>query len=171
MADLSTHPSVARVRQALSDLGISARIRILDDAVHTARAAAQALGVQVAQIANSLVFIGAPADGAEPQASAAGEPLLVLTSGAHRVDTEQLAVRLGLGALARADARTVREVTGFPIGGVAPVGHPAPIRTLVDVTLGEYDTIWAAAGHPRSIFPTTYTELLRVTNGQPIAVD
>jgi prolyl-tRNA editing enzyme YbaK/EbsC (Cys-tRNA(Pro) deacylase) len=91
--------------------------------------------------------------------------VLVMTSGAHLVDTARVAALLGVERLDRADADLVRERTGFAIGGVAPIGHPAPVRTVVDVTLAEHQEVWAAAGHPRSVFRTSYDELLRLTGG------
>ena len=106
---------------------------------------------------------------AEP--GTAPEPLLVLASGGHRVDTAALAGRLGLHQVARADAEWVKERTGFAIGGVAPVGHLHRLRTVVDTALAAYDVVWAAAGHPHAVFPTTYAELLRLTEGEPHAVD
>jgi prolyl-tRNA editing enzyme YbaK/EbsC (Cys-tRNA(Pro) deacylase) len=107
----------------------------------------------VGAIANSLVF------------AADGTPLLVMTSGAHRVDTARVAALIGAREVGRADARSVRAWTGQAIGGVGPVGHPAPIRTLVDVWLAKYDVVWAAAGHPHTVFPTSFDELVRITGG------
>jgi prolyl-tRNA editing enzyme YbaK/EbsC (Cys-tRNA(Pro) deacylase) len=98
------------------------------------------------------------------------EPLLVLTSGAHQVDVRKVADLLGIAGLGRADADFVRRHTGFVIGGVAPIGTDEPLRTLVDVELARYDVVWAAAGHPHAVFPTTYEELLRLTAGQPAEV-
>jgi prolyl-tRNA editing enzyme YbaK/EbsC (Cys-tRNA(Pro) deacylase) len=98
-------------------------------------------------------------------AGAQGEPVLVMTSGAHRVDTTQVAALLQVEQVRRADADTVRTATGYAIGGVAPVGHPEPLRTLVDIALARYDVVWAAAGHPHAVFPTSYDELLRITGG------
>ena len=109
-------------------------------------------------IANSLIF---DADGA---------PLLVMTSGAHRVDTARVAALVGAAVVDRAQAAAVREWTGQAIGGVGPIGHPAPIRTLVDTWLRRYDVIWAAAGHPHTVFPTTFDELVRITGGSPAEV-
>jgi prolyl-tRNA editing enzyme YbaK/EbsC (Cys-tRNA(Pro) deacylase) len=126
---------------------------MLPDAVHTAVAAAAALNVQVGQIANSLVF------------DADGQPLLVLTSGAHRVDTAKVAALIGAGELRRATPDFVRSRTGQPIGGVAPLGHPKPVRTIVDSALAQYPEIWAAGGIPHAVFPTTYAELVRITAG------
>ena len=135
-----------------------ARLRVLPDAVTTAAAAAAALGVEVGQIANSLVF---DADGA---------PLLVLTSGAHRVDTGKVAVLVGAERVRRASPEFVRAATGQVIGGVAPVGHPAPLRTLVDRALAQYDEIWAAGGVAHAVFPSTFDELVKVTGGEPADV-
>jgi prolyl-tRNA editing enzyme YbaK/EbsC (Cys-tRNA(Pro) deacylase) len=126
--------------------------------VHTAAAAAAALGVEVGQIANSIVF------------DADGEPLLVLTSGAHRVNTGRVAAVIGAAAVRRATPEFVREHTGQAIGGVAPVGHSKPIRTLVDTALANYDVIWAAGGIPHAVFPTSFDELVRVTAGSPADV-
>lgn len=89
----------------------------------------------------------------------------MLTSGAHRVDTAKVAGLVGARRVRRATPDFVREATGQPIGGVAPVGHPAPIRTLVDTWLEEHETVWAAGGHPHTVFPTSYAELLRITGG------
>jgi prolyl-tRNA editing enzyme YbaK/EbsC (Cys-tRNA(Pro) deacylase) len=131
---------------------------MLTDSARTAAEAAAALGCEVGAIASSLVF------------TADGEPLLVMTSGAHRVDTELVAGLLGVAKVRRADADVVRAATGYAIGGVAPVGHPGPLRTLVDEALAQYDVIWAAAGHPHAVFPTTYDELVRITGGTPARV-
>ena len=174
MADPTTHTSVARVREALDGLAVRGQVRVLSDSARTAAEAAQALGIEVGQIASSLVFLTVPAS-SDPkhgrhEREAGAEPLLVLTSGAHRVDVHKVADLLGLAGLDRADAMTVRNATGFAIGGVAPVAHPAPLRTLVDVALSRYDVVWAAAGHPHAVFPTSYDELLRITGGQPAEV-
>lgn len=152
------HPRVAAVSRVLREAGATGEVRTLPAEVRTAAAAAAELGVPVGAIANSLVFV------------AAGQPLLVLTSGAHRVDEQAVAALLGVPSVQRAPAELVREVTGQPIGGVAPVGHPAPIGTLVDVELARHDRVWAAAGHPATVFPTTYEELLRLTDGTPAEV-
>ena len=142
----------------LRELGVPGTVRLLPESARTAAAAAEQLGCDVGAIANSLVF------------AADGAPLLVMTSGAHRVDTSLVAERVGASAVSRADARSVREWTGQVIGGVGPVGHPAPIRTLVDVWLAKYDVVWAAAGHPHAVFPTSYEELVRITGGTSAAV-
>ncbi|MGB2569641.1 YbaK/EbsC family protein [Micromonospora citrea] len=161
---MQPHPNVRAVQEALAGAdardgdGAPSVVRLLPEAVHTAAAAAQALGVEVGAIANSLVF---EADGA---------PLLVLTSGAHRVDTAGLAAGIGVTRLRRATPEFVREHTGQVIGGVAPLGHPRPLRTLVDTALAAYDEVWAAGGVPQAVFPTTYADLLRITSGTPAEV-
>ncbi|MFG1674863.1 YbaK/EbsC family protein [Micromonospora sp. NPDC049282] len=161
---MQPHPNVRAVQRALDEAGARdgaggpSTVRLLPAAVHTAAAAAGALGVDVGAIANSLVF---DADDA---------PLLVLTSGAHRVDTAGLAATLGVAHLRRASPDFVRRHTGQVIGGVAPLGHPGPLRTLVDTALKGYDEVWAAGGVPQAVFPTTYAELLRITGGDPAEV-
>jgi prolyl-tRNA editing enzyme YbaK/EbsC (Cys-tRNA(Pro) deacylase) len=147
------HPRVAEVARLLAEAGATGQVRELPDSARTAAAAAAQLGVPVGAIANSLLF---DVDGA---------PLLVLTSGAHRVDEVQVAGLLGVPRVVRASAEFVRRHTGQPIGGVAPIGHPEPIGTLVDVELARYEVVWAAAGHPHAVFPTSYDELLRLTGG------
>ena len=154
-----THPTVVRVTEALRAAGVSGQPVTLDDPAPTAVTAAAQLGCEVGAIANSLVF------------NADGEPLLVLTSGAHRVDTAKVAADLGVTKVKRADPDFVREHTGMAIGGVAPVGHTRPVRTLVDRWLDRYDVVWAAAGHPHTVFPTSFAELLAITSGTPADVE
>jgi prolyl-tRNA editing enzyme YbaK/EbsC (Cys-tRNA(Pro) deacylase) len=149
----TVHPNVAAVNAVLAAFGSSSRVRILPGAVRTAAQAAEVLGVVPGQIANSLVFV------------ADGEPLLVLASGAHRVDTTMVAALVEAAVVERATPEFVRDVTGQAIGGVAPVGHPKRLRTLVDVALAAYDQVWAAGGVPHGVFATTYDELLRITGG------
>ncbi|MEV4006560.1 YbaK/EbsC family protein [Actinomadura sp. NPDC049753] len=153
------HPNAEIVAKALLDLGATGAIVELPDSARTAQAAAEQLGCEVGAIANSLVF------------DADGSPLLVMTSGAHRVDTVKVAALVGAAKVRRASPEFVREATGQPIGGVAPVGHPEPIRTLVDVWLDKHDKVWAAGGHPHTVFPTSYGELLRITGGTPAEVE
>jgi prolyl-tRNA editing enzyme YbaK/EbsC (Cys-tRNA(Pro) deacylase) len=152
------HPNVRAVQDVLAAAGATGEVRILPDAVTTAAAAAAALGIEVGQIANSLVF---DADGA---------PLLVLTSGAHRVDTGKVAALIGAEVVRRASPEFVRSVTGQAIGGVAPVGHPAPLRTLIDTALAGYDEVWAAGGVAHAVFPSSFDELVRITGGEPAEV-
>ena len=157
----TAHPAVDRVRDALRAQGLDPEIRWFDDATTTAEAAAEAaaeaLGIEVGAIANSLIF------------TLDDEPLLVLTSGAHRVDAAWLGDRLG-GTIGRASKDVVKQATGQVIGGVAPVGHPSPLRTLVDVALGEFPVVWAAAGHAHTVFPTSFEELVRITGGEATPV-
>ncbi len=145
------HPSIAAFRAALRSAGGQGEIVVLPDSVHTAALAAQALGCEVAAIANSLVF------------DAGGEPVLVLTSGAHRVDTSVVSETHGLPPLRRATPEFVRLHTGQAIGGVSPLDHPRPVPTYLDRALAGLEVIWAAAGHPAAVFSTTYEELLAMT--------
>src|SRR3954466_8396584 len=139
--------AVTRFKEAHSAAGGGGRVVILPDTVHTAVLAAEALGCEVGAIANSLLF------------DAEGSPVLILTSGSHRVDTAVTAERIGVPALKRAAPEFVREHTGNVIGGVSPLGHPAPVPTYLDVVLRQYPEIWAAAGHPAAVFSTTYDEM------------
>jgi len=149
---------VERVRRALAEAGLRAAIVELPGAARTARAAADFLGCDVAQIANSLVF----------RLEASGAPLLVMSSGARRVDVARLATLAG-EPVGKADAAFVREQTGFAIGGVPPVGHVRPPRTFVEESLAAHGEIWAAAGHPHTVFRLTYADLLRITGGTPVS--
>lgn len=153
------HPNCVAVDKVLADAGAEGRVHILDEAAPTAVAAANLLGVAVGAIANSLVF-----------ATAEGEPLLVLTSGAHRVDTARVAALIGTAKLKRADPDFVYAHTGQRVGGVAPIGHPRPLRTLVDTALEQYPQVWAAGGVPHAVFPASYHELLELTGGTPADV-
>ena len=152
------HPNTSKVAAVLRDQCVPGQVRELPEPAPTAVAAAAQLGCDLGAIANSLVF------------SADGAPLLGLTSGAHRVDTTRVAALLGVSKVKRADPDFVRQATGQTIGGVAPVGHPAPVRTLVDTWLERYGEVWAAAGHVHTVFPTTFAELVRITGGSPADV-
>ena len=167
-ADLADHPGLARVRLALATAGVPDRVRVLGGSARTAAEAAASLGVDVAQIANSLVFVATP----HPDAVGGSDPhpVLVLASGGHRVDTGLLAAVFGVASIGRATPELVRSVTGFVIGGVSPVGHLHPMPTLVDADLARFDEVWAAAGHPRTVFPTSHDELLRLTGGTSAVV-
>lgn len=157
MSEVLSSASVGRVRKALEDAGLASGIVELPGAARTAKAAAEFLGCEVGQIANSLVF----------RAQTSGEALLVMSSGAKRVDVERLA-RIAGEPVGKADADFVRQQTGFVIGGVAPVGHVAPLRTFVEESLAAHAEIWAAAGHPHTVFRLTYADLLRITGGTAI---
>lgn len=141
------------VRQHVIDAGLTAAVRELPDSTRTALDAAAALGCEVGAIASSLVFL------------ADGEPLLVMTSGRHRVDTGVLAKSIGAAEVSMATAKQVRAITGQAIGGVAPVGHPARVRTVIDEALRDYETIWAAAGTPHTVMSLTFDDLLTLTGG------
>ncbi|HLU75003.1 MAG TPA: YbaK/EbsC family protein [Nonomuraea sp.] len=151
--------NAVRVEKALRSLGATGEIVVLPEKAPTAASAAAQLDCEIGAIANSLIF---EADGA---------PLLVLTSGAHRVDVKLIARTAGVSKVRRATPEFVREATGQPIGGVAPVGHPAPVRTLVDNWLQKHEVVWAAGGHPHTVFPTTFDELVRITGGTPVDVE
>lgn len=150
------HPGVRRVTEALASAGLpgAQAVLMLAADVRTAAQAAAALGIEVGAIANSLVF------------DAGGTPLLALTSGAHRADTATLASLADVARVDRAGPDFVRTHTGQPIGGVAPTGHPRPIPTLVDSALRRHNVVWAAAGHPKAVFPTTFEELVALTGGR-----
>ncbi|MET0839345.1 MAG: YbaK/EbsC family protein [Marmoricola sp.] len=153
------HRAVRRFRAELDRRGGTGRIVVLPDSVHTAQLAADALGCEVGAIANSLLF------------DADGSPLLLLTSGAHRVDTGKVAAELGIEALKRAKPEFVRRHTGQVIGGVSPFDHPEPVRTFLDPWLRQYDVIWAAAGHPAAVFSSTYDELRQLTGADELEVE
>jgi prolyl-tRNA editing enzyme YbaK/EbsC (Cys-tRNA(Pro) deacylase) len=171
--DVLNHPSVIRVRDYLRSVGISGQVVALKESARTAAEAAAALGIEVGQVASSIVF-----------KLPSGNPLLVITSGRHRVDTELVARNLGVEKLHRADADYVRSVSGFAIGGVSPVawvsetiGGVSPLgwittinHVYIDEALNDYDAIWAAAGHPHAVFPTTFAELKKVTSAIPMIV-
>jgi prolyl-tRNA editing enzyme YbaK/EbsC (Cys-tRNA(Pro) deacylase) len=147
-----------RVAAAIAAAGVEPNVKILDADAKTAVAAAEQLGCEVGAIANSLVF------------DCDGEPLLVMASGAHRVDTTLLAGLLGAAAITKATPQLVRTATDQVIGGVAPTGHPSRLRTVVDETLAQYPVIWTAAGTPDSVMPLTYEQLLAVTRGVAMRV-
>jgi prolyl-tRNA editing enzyme YbaK/EbsC (Cys-tRNA(Pro) deacylase) len=153
------HPLITRFRDQHARLGGTGEVVILPDSVHTAALAADALGCEVGAIANSLLF------------DADGSPVLILTSGSHRVDTDKVAATIGVGGLRRAKPEFVREHTGQVIGGVSPIGHPAPVPTWLDSWLERYDVVWAAAGHPAAVFSTTYAELAAMTGAPTIEVE
>jgi prolyl-tRNA editing enzyme YbaK/EbsC (Cys-tRNA(Pro) deacylase) len=153
------HPTITRFRDAHTRLGGRGEVVILPDSVHTAALAAEALGCEVGAIANSLLF------------DADGRPVLILTSGAHRVDTDKAAATIGVPSLKRAKPEFVRQHTGQVIGGVSPIAHPAPVPTYLDTWLQKYDVVWAAAGHPAAVFSTTYDELAALTGAPTIEVE
>ena len=159
MENVLQNPSVQRVSAKLKELGVSGDVHALSDSARTAQEAADALGILVGQVASSIVF---KLDDESP--------LLVITSGRHRVDTKLVAEKLGIAKLHRVDADYVKEKSGFSIGGVSPVGWINNATILIDKALNDYDVVWAAAGHPHSVYPTTYAELISCTGAKPMVV-
>ena len=157
MAELPV--SSVRVQEALAARGVQSTIVYLERAARTSADAAAAVGCRVDQIAKSLVF----------RLATSGAPLLVIASGANRVDEARVAALVG-EPLGKADADFVRAHTGFAIGGVAPLAHPEPLATLIDEHLLKWERIWAAAGHPHTVFPLTPSELVRITGGRVVPV-
>lgn len=158
-----THPSVNRVKAALVELGGNPDlVRKLDQSARTSAEAAAALGVTVSQIVNSLVFLAkTPTD---------EYPVLVLSSGGHRVDLDLIATAFGVSEISKADADLVKSATGFAIGGVSPIGHISKIPTVVDLDLGIFDEVWAAGGHPYWVYPTNFKELVMMTGATAVVV-
>ncbi len=160
MASVADHSAVERVRLALINADHRVEIVTLSKSARSALEAAQALGIDVGQVASSIVF-------KLPN----GNPLLVITSGRHRVDTQLVARSLGVEKLDRADADFVRLWSGYAIGGVSPLAWTtAPDSTVIDEALNDYEVIWAAAGHPHAVFPTTFDELIAATNASRMVV-
>jgi prolyl-tRNA editing enzyme YbaK/EbsC (Cys-tRNA(Pro) deacylase) len=167
MEDVLNNASVKRITAQLREHNVSGEVTVLSDSARSAAEAAAALGIEVGQIASSIVF-------KLPD----GRPLLVITSGAHRVDTELVAKFLGVEKLHRADANFVKSASGISIGGVSPFGwqhdgtlpNPEPV-VLIDVALDAFDVVWAAAGHPHAVFPTSYAELVQATGAKPVSVE
>ena len=152
--------AVRRFIAAAKDLGVQGQVTILADTARTAVDAANGLGIEVGQIASSLIF-----------KMPSGNPLLIITSGRHRVDTDLVAKNLGIPELGRADANYVKEVSGYSVGGVAPLGWiTPPEQILIDQALNDYEVVWAASGHPHAVYPTSYTELIQCTGAQPMVV-
>jgi prolyl-tRNA editing enzyme YbaK/EbsC (Cys-tRNA(Pro) deacylase) len=151
--------SMERVAQDAARLGLAIELRVMDQSTRTAEDAAAACGCAVGQIVKSLVFENADT----------GALVLLLVSGDHNADLEYISETYGL-KLKRCDGRRVRDETGFAIGGVAPVGHKAPIETFMDESLMEYDTVWAAAGRPDSVFRVDPKALAEATGPRIIAV-
>jgi len=152
--------AVKRFKEAADSLGVKGEINILAETARTAIDAANGLGIEVGQIASSLIF-----------KLPSGNPLLIITSGRHRVDTELVAKNLNIPELGRADANYVKEVSGYSVGGVSPIGWiSTPEITLIDEALSDYEVVWAASGHPHAVYPTSYAELIACTKAQPMIV-
>ena len=160
MEGVKEKAAVKRVIAALAKHGLAGDVHVLSDSARTAQEAASALGIEVGQIASSLIF-----------KLTDDSPLLIITSGRHRVDTELVAKNLGIEKLGRVDADYVKEQSGFSIGGVSPIGWTnTPDIILIDEALDDYPVVWAAAGHPHAVYPTTYDELIQCTGAQPMIV-
>ena len=159
MSAIFENSSVQRVQGLMKELGMKGEITALADSARTAKEAADALGIEVGQVASSIVF---KLDDESP--------LLVITSGRHKVDTDLVAKNLNQSKLHRVDADYVKEKSGFSIGGVSPIGWVSQATILIDEALNDYDIVWAAAGHPHSVFPTTYAELIACTGAQSMLV-
>ena len=152
--------AVRRFMDAAQSLGIDGEIKVLSDSARTAIDAANSLGIEVGQIASSLIF-----------KLPSGNPLLIITSGRHKVDTDLVAQNLNIEKLDRVDADYVKERSGYSIGGVSPLGWISkPEITLIDEALNDYDVVWAAAGHPHAVYPTSFSELLECTGAKPMVV-
>jgi len=152
--------AVKRFKEAADSLGVKGEINILADTARTAIDAANGLGIEVGQIASSLIF-----------RLPSGNPLLIITSGRHRVDTVLVAKNLGMAELGRADANYVKEVSGYSVGGVSPIGWITnPEITLIDQALNDYEVVWAASGHPHAVYPTSFDELVKCTGATPMVV-
>ena len=152
--------AVKRFKETADSLGVKGDINILADTARTAIDAANGLGIEVGQIASSLIF-----------KLPSGNPLLIITSGRHRVDTDLVAKNLNIAELGRADANYVKEVSGYSVGGVSPIGWiSTPEMTLIDEALNDYEIVWAASGHPHAVYPTSYAELIACTGATPMVV-
>lgn len=152
--------AVKRFQEAANSLGVKGEIKVLADTARTAVDAANSLGIEVGQIASSLIFT-----------LPSGNPLLIITSGRHRVDTALVAQGLGIAELGRADANYVKEVSGYSVGGVSPIGWTTkPEITLIDQALNDYEVVWAASGHPHAVYPTSFEELIQCTGAKPMVV-
>lgn len=152
--------AVKRFQEAAIKLGVKGEVNILAETARTAIDAANGLGIEVGQIASSLIF-----------KLPSGNPLLIITSGRHRVDTDLVAKNLGIAELGRADANYVKEVSGYSVGGVSPIGWTSqPEVTLIDQALNDYPVVWAASGHPHAVYPTSFDELIACTGASPMVV-
>jgi prolyl-tRNA editing enzyme YbaK/EbsC (Cys-tRNA(Pro) deacylase) len=152
--------AVKRFQEAATKLGVKGEVNILSETARTAVDAANGLGIEVGQIASSLIF-----------KLPSGNPLLIITSGRHRVDTDLVAKNLGIAELGRADANYVKEVSGYSVGGVSPIGWTSqPEVTLIDQALNDYPVVWAASGHPHAVYPTSFDELIACTGASPMVV-
>ena len=152
--------AVKRFKTAADSFGVKGQITVLSETARTAIDAANGLDIEVGQIASSLIF-----------KLPTGNPLLIITSGRHRVDTDLVAKNLNIVELGRADANYVKEVSGYSVGGVSPIGWiTTPEITLIDEALSDYEVVWAASGHPHAVYPTSFAELVTCTGAKPMVV-
>jgi len=156
------HPSVQRVLEAAARQGVTLEVTVFDESTHTAPEAAAALGAELGQIVKSLVFAVPGANGPDP--------LLCLVSGTNRVDVARLAAVTGEADIRRATAKEARDMTGYSIGGIPPIGHPRPVRVIMDPDLGRYPVVWAAAGLPTAVFPVPPDTLRALTDATVAAI-
>jgi Cys-tRNA(Pro) deacylase len=160
------HPAHQRVIDAAARKGVTLQVVTFPESTHTAEDAARAVGAELGQIVKSLVFVAPDDDGA-------AQPIVVLVSGANRVDVSRLAAVAGEPAIRRATAREADELTGFVIGGIPPIGHARSLRVIMDPDLGRFTTVWAAAGTQNAVFEVPPATLRMLANAivAPIAED
>lgn len=159
MSEQPSQSAVDRVLEAARRKGVELQITTFEETTHTAEQAAAQVGAELGQIVKSLVFVAVRSDGAL-------DPILCLVSGSNRVDVARLSAATGEREIRRATAKEARELTGFTIGGIPPLGHQQPIRTLMDPDLGRYETVWAAAGTHLSVFPVAPGALRTLANAE-----
>ena len=157
MADTPIPAPIQRVVDAAARKGVALEIQVFAASTHTAEDAAAAVGAELGQIVKSLVFVAPEADGSL-------EPIVCLVSGPNRVDLARLAAVTGEPDVRRASANEARELTGFVIGGIPPIGHPRPLRVVMDPDLGRFPVVWAAAGTPTAVFPVPPATLRMLSN-------
>jgi len=155
VARMAMNDNTLRVKEFIRSRGVEAEIVTFDKSTRTSELAAKTIGCEVAQIAKSLVFI------VDYQ-----QPILVIASGPNRVDTKKLAERVGKANVKIADAKTVKQLTGFPVGGVPPVAHHTQLRTILDPALMRFQVVYAAAGTPNTVFGIDPKKLKELTGGE-----
>jgi len=157
VSDAPVHPSVQRVLDAAARKGVTLDVHVFAESTHTAEEAARAVDAELGQIVKSLVFVAPGADGSL-------EPVICLVSGPNRVDLARLAAVAAEPDVRRANANEARELTGYTIGGIPPIGHPGPVRVIMDPDLGRFPVVWAAAGTPTAVFPVPPATLRMLSN-------
>ena len=157
MPDTPFPAPIQRVVDAAARKGATLEIRVFSESTHTAEDAAAAVGAELGQIVKSLVFVAPEADGTLA-------PIICLVSGPNRVDLGRLAAVTGEPDVRRASANEARELTGFVIGGIPPIGHAKAVRVIMDPDLGRFPIVWAAAGTPTAVFPVPPATLRMLAN-------